>query len=222
MTNKVQRYIAQVAAALLMGFFLYGTVGAESIEPSIYYRELPAGLQSRVAESLSALAKAYPMSADAKEAVTTTLQGMASDPGPRNRQCAEKIKAQGQGAVIVLVDSLESQDDQVRKKVLWCLAMFESHGQDSAKAEAPIDETLVLLYYRSLMDRSVEIRRLAATRLFAVGKEWKANPPSDVELALKKAASSDPDADVRKLADRLLATLEAISRRTSPPKYSHS
>ena len=217
--TKVQRYITQVAAALLAACLLYSAAGAESAaEPSIYYKDLPAGLQSRIAESLSALAKAHPVSAEAKEIITTTVQGMGSDPGPSNRQCAEKIKAQGQGAVTVLVDSLESQDDAVRKKVLWCLAMFESKSQGDSKADASIDETLVLLYHRSLMDRSVEMRRLAATRLFAVGKACKANPRSDVKLALQEAASSDPDADVRKLADRLLATLEAISRRTSPPK----
>ncbi len=217
--TKVQCYITQVAAVLLVACLSYGASGAESAaEPSIYYKELPAVLQSRIADSLGALAKAHPVSAEAKEIITTTVQGMGSDPGPSNRQCAEKIRDQGQGAITVLVDSLGSQDDAVRKKVLWCLAMFESKIQADSKTDASIDGALVLLYHRSMLDRSADIRRLAATRLFAIGKVLKTDAPADVKSALGDAANSDPDDDVRKLAGRLLATLAAISQRTSSPK----
>ncbi len=189
--------------------------------PSIYYKEVPAGIMAGIESGVTEITGARPLTAEARDSVRTKIKGIVQKGRYRNiGENVAQLREIGNGALPVVADLLTSSDDAIRSNALFALAAFVAPpGKPLSKQYLDqIEPILVALCQRSLLDRNVQVRGLALSRLDLIGHRHYRQIPEGVIAGVEQALD-DPDGGIRRGAQDVKVHLGLAPRGPFDPQF---
>ena len=166
---------------------------------SIFLKEVPGELTSKIDKQLAGLSKKYPLSAKGASAVAGIVKEFRPDPSAssavreaHSRRQRGRMGMFGPSAIPALARIMLSGDDGLRLDGMDALDCVVNPTKCNVKRDKEIDPILVLILHRCLLDNSPEVRLSAIGSLSAIGEKHLPDIPNGVKTGLEQAEQEDP------------------------------
>ena len=185
----------------------------------VFLRRVPKDLATEISDRIASLSKKSPLTPEAAKGVRDFVAGLDLKRLLRKYEDWAAIRKVGAPAIPTIAELLTSPDEELRPKALYALhCLTKPKVRDAEPGYEETESLLILLYRRSLLDRSVMVRRAAIAGLSGIGWSRRRSIPEGVKVGLEQAALSDPDRQNREMAQRFRQDLKLAPPNPDPNK----
>jgi HEAT repeat protein len=191
----------------------------QTTSAGVFTKDIPKDLATETSDRIAGLSKKSPLAPEAAKGVRDTVAAINLKRPPRKCQEWSAIRKVGAPAIPTIADLLTSPDEDLRRKAISAVGCLQKPKE--RVGEPGYEETealLILLYRRSLLDRSVMVRRAAMAGLSGIGWQRARSIPEGVKVGLEQAARDDPDRQNREMAQRFREYLKLAPPNPDPKK----